>query len=72
MFDNDVLNNILKLPLPTPGAFFYGGFNSLNEFEDGMGIPSPCHHWCNFHLFWGGGGKTVIIPSGSKVNLKSI
>ncbi len=34
MFENDVLNNILKPPLPLPVAFFNRGFDPYNEFED--------------------------------------
>ncbi len=32
MFENDVLNNILKPPLPPPGTFFYGGFNPPRDY----------------------------------------
>ncbi len=34
MFENDVLNNMLKPPFDSPRAFFYRGFNPKNEFED--------------------------------------
>ena len=33
MFKNDVPNNILKPPLPPPGAFFYGGGNPLERIQ---------------------------------------
>ncbi len=67
MFENDVLNNILKpLPLPVaflPVAFFYKGFNPYTEFED--------YFFANILLnthFW----KKVSNKSSSALNFLSI
>ncbi len=59
MFENDVLNNILKFPLPLPGVF-YGGFNPLEITFLGI-----FHSICIF-------GKKVSSKSCSALNFLSI
>ncbi len=47
MFQNDVLNNILKPSLSPLVAFFNGCFTTLNEFEDQFfeNISLNMHFW---------------------------
>ncbi len=60
MFKNDVLNNILKPPLPPPGAFFYRGFNTLNNLKMEWGFAHHATIGVIFTFFF---GKTAIILS---------